>query len=79
LSWLAKTQGEALNGITRAVRDVVADMQKSGEEIPQPLSLQQFSGKLLVRIPPEQHRELATEAAEQGVPMNRLISRKLAR
>jgi predicted HicB family RNase H-like nuclease len=26
---------------------------------------------------PEQHRELAMEAAEQGVSLNRLISKKL--
>jgi predicted HicB family RNase H-like nuclease len=50
--------------------------KKSKETPPEPLSIQKFSGKLLVRVPPEQHRELAMEAAEQGVSMNRLISRK---
>jgi predicted HicB family RNase H-like nuclease len=79
LSWLAPTQGEALNGITKLVAEILVDMQKSGEQVPEPLSLQKFSGSLLVRVPPEQHRELALEAAEQGVSMNRLISKKLAR
>ena len=32
----------------------------------------------LVTIPPEVHRALAMEAAEQGVSLNRLASAKLA-
>jgi hypothetical protein len=35
-------------------------------------------GHIAVRIPPEQHRELAVEAAEQSVSLNRLISKKLS-
>ena len=79
LSWLAPTAGEALGGITRLVAEVVEDMAKNKEPPPEPLSLQQFSGKILVRVPRDQHRELAMEAAEQGVSMNRLISQKLSR
>lgn len=79
LSWLAPTAGEALDGITRLVAEVVDDMVKNKETPPEPLSLQRFSGKILVRIPREQHRELAMEAAEQGISMNRLISQKLSR
>ena len=79
LSWLAPTAGEALRGITKLVQDVFEDMVKRKETPPEPLSLQEFSGKILVRVPREQHRELAMEAAEQGISMNRLISRKLTR
>ena len=77
LSWLSETQGEALNGITKLVADVLKDMAKGKEPIPEPLSLRQFKGSILLRVPPEQHRELAMEAAEQGVSLNRLISKKL--
>ncbi len=31
----------------------------------------------MVRIPPEQHRRLAIEAAEAGVSLNRLASSRL--
>jgi len=79
LSWLAATPAEALNGITKLVAEVLADMAKSKETPPEPLSLQKFSGNIAVRVLPEQHRELAMEAAEAGVSMNRLISKKLAR
>jgi predicted HicB family RNase H-like nuclease len=79
LSWLASSQGEALNGVTKLVAEVLADMAKAKETPPEPLSLKKYNGNIAVRVPPEQHRELAMEAAEQGVSMNRLISRKLSR
>jgi predicted RNase H-like HicB family nuclease len=77
LSWLAETPGEALNGIVELVAGVLKDMAKSKEPIPEPLSLRRFKGNIALRVPPEQHRELAMEAAEQGVSLNRLISKKL--
>ena len=79
LSWLAAEQGEALDGIVKVVRDVLKDMARSGETPPEPLSLREFKGKLAVRVPPELHRDLVAEAAEQGISLNRLISQKLAR
>jgi len=79
LSHLAEQQGDALNGIVELVGDILKDMAKSGEMAPEPLSLREFKGNLSVRVPPELHRELVTEAAEQGVSLNRLVSQKLAR
>jgi predicted HicB family RNase H-like nuclease len=32
----------------------------------------------MVRVPPEVHRDLAVEAAEAGISLNRLASAKLA-
>jgi predicted HicB family RNase H-like nuclease len=43
-----------------------------------PLSEKQYSGRFMVRVPSLVHRALATEAAEQGVSINRLVSAKLA-
>ena len=77
LSWLAPTPEKALSGIRRVVADVVTDMKASGEEIPQALAEKKFSGRFIVRVPASVHRALATEAAEQGVSMNRLVSAKL--
>jgi len=78
LSWLAKTPEAALKGIRVVVEDVLKDMKKNGESPPQPLSLRSFSGKFVVRIPPEVHRELAVRAAEEGISLNRFISSKLS-
>ena len=78
LSWLKATPEAALKGIRALVKSVVEDMQDSGEVIPEPISSRKYSGKFMVRIPPEVHRHLALEAAESGVSLNRLASTKLA-
>lgn len=78
LSWLAPTPEKALAGIRRVVDEIVADMQATGEPIPDALAEKQYSGRFMVRVPSLVHRALATEAAEQGVSINRLVSAKLA-
>jgi predicted HicB family RNase H-like nuclease len=79
LSWLAGSQEGALKGIRKIVEDVIKDMKESGESPPLPLSQRKFSGKFVVRIPPEIHRKLAIEAEEEGISLNRLVSAKLSR
>lgn len=78
LSWLDSSPEKSLAGIRRMVASIVRDMTHNGEVVPEPLSIKSFSGKFLVRIPPESHRQLALEAAEAGVSLNRLVSSKLA-
>ena len=78
LSWLAETPELTLAGIRQVVADVVADLQANGEPIPQPLAEKHYSGEFRVRIPPELHRLLALQAAEQRISLNRLASAKLA-
>jgi predicted HicB family RNase H-like nuclease len=78
LSWLAATPEGALKGIRQVVSDVLADMKASGEAVPVPLAEKRYSGEFRVRIPPEVHRALAMQAAEQKVSLNRLASAKLA-
>ena len=79
LSWLEPIPEDALRGIRKTVADVVADMKANGEEIPEPIAVRQYSGKFMVRIPPELHRRLTMEAAEAGISLNRLTSDKLSR
>lgn len=79
LSWLAVTPQDALAGVERVVYDTVADMQDNDEQVPVPLAERRFSGRFNVRVPEDLHRRLATEAAEQGISLNRLISERLAR
>ncbi len=79
LSWLAKTPETALKGIREVVSDVIMDLKKNREEPPIPIANKKFSGKFMVRVPPEVHRHLALEAAEAGVSLNRIASTKLTR
>lgn len=79
LSWLALSPEDALHGIREVVEDAIADMKKNGEPIPEPVTSKNYSGKFIVRVPPEVHRRLALEAAESGVSLNRLASARLSR
>lgn len=78
LSWLDEDQQTTFSGIVGLVQECIDDLTANHESVPIPLSKKQYSGKFMVRIPPEQHRELAIQAAEQGVSLNRLASKKLA-
>ena len=78
LSWLDTSPERALSGIQKVVKGVVSDMEKSGESPPQPISERHYSGKFQVRIPPEVHRHLALEAAEQGISLNRMVGARLS-
>ncbi|MDP6722961.1 MAG: toxin-antitoxin system HicB family antitoxin [Pirellulaceae bacterium] len=78
LSWLASSQEAALRGIRSVVADAVADMRKTKEPIPEPLAGKRYSGRFMVRIPPDVHRNLTLKAAEEGISLNRLASAKLS-
>jgi predicted HicB family RNase H-like nuclease len=78
LSWLESSPEKSLQGIRKLVKDVVADLKRNKETVPEPISTRSFSGKFMVRVPPEVHRMLAIQAAESGVSINRLVSSKLA-
>lgn len=79
LSWLASTPEAALKGIRQVVASVVEDMHANNESVPKPIISKQYSGKFIVRVPPEVHRDLAIKAAESGISLNRLASAKLTR
>jgi predicted HicB family RNase H-like nuclease len=79
LSWLDQTPELALKGIREIVESVIKDMKHTGEEIPQPIAGKRYSGKFMVRVPPEVHRNLAMQASESGVSLNRIAGAKLSR
>lgn len=79
LSWLAGSQEAALRGIRRVVAEVREDMESNDEAIPEPLASKRYSGRFLVRVSPDVHRDLALEAAESGISLNRLASAKLSK
>ena len=77
LSWLAHTRAEAFDGIQRLAEEVVNDLEANGETVPDALSDRNFSGRFVVRVPAEVHRQLVRDAAEQHVSLNRLVSSRL--
>jgi antitoxin HicB len=51
---------------------------EQGDVVPEPLSEEDFSGNVLVRMPKTIHRNLRREAEREGVSLNQLISTTLA-
>lgn len=78
LSFLHASQDKAFKGIRQLVTEVVEDLLSQGEPVPEPMMIKKFSGKLIVRIPIELHRQLALEAQESHISLNRYISTQLA-
>lgn len=78
LSWLSATPEAALKGIRKLVAETVADMESNDEIVPEPIACRQYSGKFMVRVPPDVHRNLAIRAAESGISLNRIVSSKLS-
>lgn len=78
LSWLAETGDEAFEGIQHLAEEVIHDLEANGEPVPEALADRTYSGQFIVRVPPEVHRQLVLDAAEQHVSLNRLVSSRLA-
>jgi predicted HicB family RNase H-like nuclease len=78
LSWLAASPEAALKGVRKLVANVVQDMEADQEPVPKPIACRRYSGKFMVRVPPEVHRNLAIQSAESGISLNRIVSSKLS-
>ena len=78
VSAFANTPEEALHELKVAWEGVKASYHKHGESIPVAPSRKEYSGQFNVRIGRQVHRELAIEAAMEGVSLNALVSKKLA-
>ena len=78
LSWLAEIPEAALKGIRKVVAEGAKILEADGEPTPKALSNKKYSGKFSIRIPPEVHRNLSIQAAEEGISLNRLIGAKLS-
>ena len=78
LSYCGDDIAETLAGIVDVVASALGLLQEEGREAPEPYGARLYSGKLLVRMPPELHRQLAMAAASEGVSLNHLITERLA-
>lgn len=67
----------ALQEIIFVVEGALEDLEESGESMPVPFSRRTYSGRINVRMPEHVHRQLAIEAKQQGVSLNRWINTKL--
>lgn len=64
------TSEEALEMIRDAMRAWIEVALEDGESVPEPRSLDDFSGKFVVRVPRSLHQDLVEAAQHEGVSLN---------
>ena len=66
---------EELSGmIEDAMRAWIESALEDGEQIPLPRSIDDYSGRFVVRIPKSLHRELVEMAEREGVSLNTFVN-----
>lgn len=74
-----ETRAEAIERLQDAKRAWIGAALEFGDPIPQPLALEGYSGRMLVRAPKSLHRDLAHRAALEGVSLNQVCVSYLSR
>ncbi|MGQ9533547.1 MAG: type II toxin-antitoxin system HicB family antitoxin [Desulfotomaculales bacterium] len=76
------TQGETLEELWAMVQDAkrawIEAAIEEGIPVPEPVS-EEYSGRLVLRMPRSLHRALAERARSEGVSLNQFITYSLAR
>ena len=74
INFYGATAAELQDEFARSVDTYLAVCKEEGREPERP-----FSGKFVVRVPPEVHRALAVAAARHRVSLNRFVVERLSR
>ena len=69
-----ETKVEALEMIEDAKAAWIDVSLQDGDEIPEPTTEEQYSGKFVVRVPKSLHKSLAERAKEENVSLNQLTA-----
>jgi len=72
------TRAEALEAIEDAIAEWIDAAKELGRAVPQPSSIEDFSGKWVQRVPRSLHMKLAERARREGVSLNQLVTALLA-
>ncbi|MCK4402327.1 MAG: type II toxin-antitoxin system HicB family antitoxin [Dehalococcoidia bacterium] len=76
------TQGETLEEVFEAIEDAkqcwIEAAFNDGHDVPLPRDMEEYSGKILIRIPRSLHRVLSRAAKQERVSLNQYITSLLA-
>jgi len=76
------TQGETLEEVFEAIEDAkqcwIEVAFNDGQNVPLPRDMEEYSGKILIRIPKSLHRVLSRAAKQERVSLNQYITSLLA-
>lgn len=73
LSALGETEAEALAEAKVALGLFIKTCEEKGIPLPDPQTIQQYSGQFRVRVPKTLHRKLAQQAGTESVSLNSLV------
>jgi antitoxin HicB len=73
------TADDALANLQDAMASWIEVRLEDADSIPEPASIDAYSGKFVVRVPRGLHRDLARRADVDGVSLNQFVSVALAR
>jgi len=73
-----RTMDEAMESVKEAMKDWIEVAIEHGDVIPEPINVEEYSGKFVVRIPKTLHHRLAHEATLEGVSLNQYAAYKLS-
>lgn len=72
------TPEEALAMVDDALGGVIGAMLARGDKVPEPMGLNEYSGKFVTRISSELHRQAANRAGAEGVSLNQWVGLAIA-
>jgi antitoxin HicB len=72
-----QTEEEALSNIREAMEGYIETRLEFGDKIPEPK--QDFSGKIVLRMPKSLHQKLAIQSDLEGVSLNQYMLYKLSK
>lgn len=73
------TPAEALESLEEIAESWIASALANGQSVPAPFSeCEEYSGKILLRMPKSLHRKAAHMAGREGVSLNQFITTSLA-
>ena len=68
-----KTPNVAFDNLKSAMRSWIESRMKAGLEIPEPRSTEDFSGRILLRMPRYLHERLSQQAEGEGISLNQYV------
>jgi predicted HicB family RNase H-like nuclease len=71
------TEAAVLTQLQTIVEEWVEILLTEGTPLPTATANRKFSGKFLVRLPPEVHRRIALKAMARGDSLNQFVARTL--
>jgi len=72
------TRHEALDNLREAMETYLEVKLEYNDPIPEPVKVEDYSGKFLLRLPKTLHQRLVVEADKEGVSLNQYALYKLA-